>query len=372
MSKVLSRVALAALAGGSAVTPAVAENIKIVSWNMAPGLYEAVLERAVDIQALDAALEPDIIVLIEVAGINEVRFLAKSLGWPEWYAAISDGMRLTTQTSTAIETAVISKLPIEQVIEYDAKPDQRWHPVMTNSFPDGDIAIAVSEVELTSRGIAGVDPMAATDRGTIRVDIEGGLSVFPIHLKSNVNGVCFDARDAAKLLGDLGLQPIPELAAIQISGNAATAREDRLNATKRERVIAAIKTVADEAAKTRTVLLAGDFNTSFEDGKFGSTFNDCDLQPYSCSPAPFPAGMCVGDGFDDTFAILSGPLVGDTEWLVLTSGLGRTYDDDNFADKAIDHLAVTAADATRFTGAGKADKTFGSDHFPIFVELAAP
>jgi hypothetical protein len=339
---------------------------------MAPGLYEAIEDRTDDLVSLDQTLEPNVIVLIEVAGINEVRLLAESLGWPEWYAAVSDGMKLTTQTSTAIETAVISRLPIEQVIEYDTRPEQRWHPVITSAMPDGDPAVAVTEVELSSRGIAGVDPTAGTDRGTMRVDLEGGLSIFPVHLKSNINGVCFDARDAAGLLDDLGLAPLPELAAILSGGNADTAAEDGLNAKKRERVIAAIKQVADEAALTRIVVLAGDYNTSFEAGKVGSGFGDCPLQPYSCSPAPFPASMCQGDGFDDTFAILTGPLVGTTAWTVLTEDLGRTYDDDAFADRAIDHLAVPQSNAQAFTGVGKANDTFGSDHFPIFINYTVP
>ena len=344
-----------------------ANTVKIVSWNMAPGLYEAVLDRAADMRNLDTALSPDVIILIEVAGINEVRFLAQSLGWPTWYAAVSDGMKLSTQTSTAIETAVISKIPIEQVVEYDARPEGKWHPVMSSTRPEGDSAIPVTEVELSSRGIGGVAPMAGTDRGTMRVDLQGGLSVFPIHLKSNLNGVCFDARDAERLLRTLGLPALSALSTIQSSGDSAKAKEDALNAIKRERVIAAIKVVADEAALTRTVILAGDYNTSFEEGKAGASFKDCMLDPFSCTPAPFPSSACNGDGYDDTFAILTTPLVGSTKWTVLSECLGRTYDDTAFADKAIDHIAVPDAEKGHFSNLGKGNSTFGSDHFPIIV-----
>lgn len=74
-----------------------AEEIKIVSWNMAPGLFEAVEARADDVRTLDAALSPDVIVLIEVAGLNEVREIARQLAWPVWYAAVSDGITLQTK-----------------------------------------------------------------------------------------------------------------------------------------------------------------------------------------------------------------------------------------------------------------------------------
>jgi hypothetical protein len=68
-------------------------------------------------------------------------------------------MKLTTQTSTAIETAVISKVPITRVIEFDTRPD-KTHPVITAAFPQGNSAIPVSEETLDSRGISGVEATA--------------------------------------------------------------------------------------------------------------------------------------------------------------------------------------------------------------------
>ena len=116
----------------------------------------------------------------------------------------------------------------------------------------------------------------------MRVDLENGLTIFPIHLKSNANGVCFDTRDAADLLDSLDLPPLPTLADIQSIGNQDKAAEDLLNSVKRERVIAAIKKVADTAVQQgRTVLLAGDFSPSFEPGKVGTAIADCQVQPFS-------------------------------------------------------------------------------------------
>lgn len=52
---------------------------------------------------------------------------------------------------------------------------------------------------------------------------------------------------------------------------------------------------------------------------------------------------------------------------MLSKELGRTYDDDAFADKAIDHIAVPAVVSAKFTTATKSDETFGSDHFAVIT-----
>ena len=69
----------------------------------------------------------------------------------------------------------------------------------------------------------------------------------------------------------------------------------------------------------------------------------------------------------DTLAIRTGPIVEQRAWSLLTKDLPRTYDDPVFADRAIDHIAVPADQAERFSGIDRAPETFGSDHFPIFV-----
>ena len=55
---------------------------------MAPGLFEAVVDRRDDVRALNPTLQPDVLVLIEVAGLKEVREIATALGWPTWHAAV--------------------------------------------------------------------------------------------------------------------------------------------------------------------------------------------------------------------------------------------------------------------------------------------
>ena len=354
-------------AGVLCPTAVLAEPVKIVSWNMGPRLLEGLESRANDIEAMNEALAPDVVVLIEVAGLNEARRIAELLGWPDYFGAVTNWSTMINQVNFALETAVISKIPIERVVEFDASVDG-LHSAFSNSDPE-DAAVPVDEKLLSSTGISGVNPLARSDRGTMRVDLENGLTIYPVHLKSNRNDWCFRAESAVGELQDLGFEPPEGLADLFDNGFAKATDEHKLNAIKRERVLAATKVSADKAkAEGRIVVIAGDYNTALEPGKAGSAFADCTLANFSCAKAPFPAAACTGgDGFDDTLAILTAPLVADAQWSLLSKDLPRTYDDSAFADRAIDHIAVPADQAARFSTAERADEAFGSDHFPIFV-----
>ncbi|NEI19779.1 hypothetical protein GUK30_10175 [Rhizobium leguminosarum] len=346
-------------------TNAFAADIKIASWNVAASSYEKVLARASDYKAMADNLQPDVIVLIELTGRPDIKAIAEAIGWPTYYAAVSDGQLQGDEIHMSLEVGVLSKIPITSVIEYDPKPEAHTNLVFTNSAPDGDSSIPVKELPLKGIEKMGV---ATTDRGTLRVDLANGLTLFPVHLKSNSNDACFAASDAISGLKKLGLPPVPALQSVIDNGSDVKAKADKDNAFKRERVIAATKTVADQAVTdARTVLIAGDWNTSFEPGKFGQSLDDCQLAAFSCSKSPFPASACAGDGFDDTFAIMTVPLSGTQKWMMLTKDLGRTFKDTEFADKAIDHMTVPVAQAASFTAPKVAPDTYGSDHFPIFT-----
>ncbi|WP_429930416.1 hypothetical protein [Agrobacterium vitis] len=232
----------------------------------------------------------------------------------------------------------------------------------------GDASIPVKEVQLKGIDMMGV---AATDRGTLRVDFSNGLTIFPVYLKSNSNDACFAAGDTVANLKKLDLPALPALQEILDKGSEVKAKADKDNAFKRERVIAATKIIADMAANEgRTVLIAGDWNTSFEPGKVGQSFDDCQLAAFSCEKAPFPAEKCNGDGYDDTFAIMTVPLSGSQKWKIVTEQLGRTYTDTKFADKAIDHIAISDAKVAQFMMPEISPDSFGSDHFPISITWA--
>ncbi|AJC80158.1 endonuclease/exonuclease/phosphatase family protein [Rhizobium etli bv. phaseoli str. IE4803] len=358
------------LASGTLLaTQSLAADVKIVSWNVAASPHERLLARASDYKKMADTLSPDVIVLIELTGRSDVKAIADAIGWQTYYATVSDGQVQGDEIHMSLEVGVLSKIPITSVTEFDPKPEGHIHPVMTNSKPDGDTSIPVKEMPLKGIDMMG---LAATDRGTLRVDLANGLTVFPVHLKSNSNDACFAADDAIKALKKLGLPAVPALQTVLDNGSEVKAKADKDNAFKRERVIAATKTVADQAvADGRRVLIAGDWNTSFEPGKFGQSFDDCSLTAFSCAKAPFPASACTGDGFDDTFAIMTMPLVGSQKWTMLTKDLGRTFKDTEFADKAIDHITVPAAQAASFATPKVGPETFGSDHFPIFTVWTA-
>ncbi|MER8675297.1 hypothetical protein [Mesorhizobium sp. M0037] len=265
------------------------------------------LGRQADFAGLDAELSPDVVVMVEVIGRTGAEIVANHLGRSNYHVAGSDLSVPNTAAHEGLEVAVISKIPMIRVTEYDVKLDGRTHEVF-GSFG----GLQVAEELLTSSGLSQVQPTGGNDRGTLRVDLANGLTIFPVNLKSNINNACSDATDANRALENMAIDVPAKLTTAIAQGFARQVDADKRNAAERERVIAAVKVVADKAtAEGRTTIIAGDFNTSLEQGKAGSAFADCNLQPFECKKAPFPAAACVaGDGFDDTFAILTTPLIG--------------------------------------------------------------
>lgn len=191
-----------------------------------------------------------------------------------------------------------------------------------------------------------------TAKGTIRVDLAGGLSLFPVHLKSD-----------------------------RITKNSPNAiTKTRIsNAQKREVTIAAISRVAGKAVLSgRTTVILGDFNATFEPGKFGAELADCQLLDFPNKPMLFPLSACAGPGYDDTLGILEFGLIDSKKWIFLTRKLGQTWYGGyrtwlgasyNYGDFAIDHVAVPVEQSSQFGVATRADDLYGSDHWPIVFEV---
>jgi hypothetical protein len=228
------------------------------------------------------------------------------------------------------------------VIEYDARPDDKTVAV---TGPDG-FRSPVQEVRLTADGISGFGGgIWKYAKGTIRVDLTGGISLFPVHLKSD--------RITKKKPNDITKARLK-------------------NAQKREVTIAAIDRVAIKAIMGgRTAVILGDFNTSFEPGKFGAEVADCRLLDFPSKPMPFPPSACTGPGYDDTLGILEAGLVKNKHWTFLTRKLGRTWygASNKYGDFAIDHVAVPVEQSSRFSVATRATDRYGSDHRPIEFEV---
>lgn len=350
------------------VTAAVAET-RIVTWNAQAELGESIQERILDFGAFAQTVQPDVVVLIEMNGEAGVEAFADQLGWDNHYSITSNLGKLSGSVFSALEMAVISKMPIIRAIEHDANVDGT-HSVRRNGRALG---APIEEKKLSSHQIKGFgSPLHHTDRGTVRVDLLNGLSIFPVHLKSNRLSKCDLAEDALEMIEESGFELSAtlkqQLSEAYAKGSASVTIERKKNALKRERVMAAVARQASRAMirENRVPVILGDFNTAYEAGKVGFSIEDCELQAFSCNKQPFPASACTdGDGFDDTLGLLETGLVENTKWTVLSKELGRTYVDTVFSDAAIDHIAVPLAVADKFSRAEIVGQPFGSDHFPV-------
>jgi endonuclease/exonuclease/phosphatase family metal-dependent hydrolase len=321
-----------------------AQTLRIVVWNIENATESKISIQKADIQRLGNDLDPDVLVLQEVSG-GEIaaQAIAAALGWPDAYIAVSDFFPPNSKKPYfSQELAVISRVPIVSAIEFDARPDGNTVSVLL----PGGAKQPVSEKPLSADGISGFGGgISRYSKGTIRVDLEGGISLFPIHLKSD--------WIAAKSPGKI--------------------TETRVkNAKKREITIAAISREASKSVKDgRITVILGDFNTTFEPGKFGAEVADCQLQDFPRTPAPFPPSACSGPGYDDTLGILEAGLVEKQHWSFLTRKLGRTWfgASNRYGDFSIDHVAVPVEQSDLFGVAVRANERYGSDHWPIVFEM---
>lgn len=349
-----------------------AAELNIVTWNVKGQFLEYIEKNRVsDFAAFDKALKPDILVLTEVAGESEAKFIAKSLGWQKYYGAVSNLGTVRDAVYQGLEFAVISKIPISSVTEYDVTPDG-----VINIFSNDKSYIPkpVTEQKPNTDGVPFIQQTGGRDRVTLRVDLNNNMTILPVHLKSNRNYHCADVGTAYKYLEKNKIE-IPDLLRTRYhNGFEAATNKHLKNAEERERTIAAVALIGDLIIKDgRIVLIAGDFNTGYEIAKAGDRLDyDCKLENFTCEKGPFLKGACKGDGFDDTLSILENGLkradgTRTSKWQVLSKKLESTYDDEAYANVAIDHIAVPSKIASEFTNAKAYNDFFGSDHKPVFT-----
>lgn len=352
--------------------PASAQNkLRIVSWNMKGTLTEGIIKRADELRRFIAETKPDVLVLIEVAGLEEAKAFASFTGWTDYQLVVSDFNVAEDNALFALEVAVISRVKIEAVTEFDAPEKDGTQP----PFGAGTMAAnlpQITEQKLENTVLSALGRFTRGDRGTLRVDLDHNLTIFPVHLKSSFNGSCLKIDEGRRTIRSQDNELAQRLGGYFDKGFRAATEEHLDNARKRERMLAAVLLEANKAAENRKVLIAGDYNTSFEKGKWGKRIDsDCDLKDFSCQDAPFPAEACDGntDGFDDTLSIPVLQIAGPRKWEFLTRDLGRTYASEAFADKAIDHMLVPKDQESLFSVATRAGETFGSDHYAVITEL---
>jgi endonuclease/exonuclease/phosphatase family metal-dependent hydrolase len=350
------------------------EALRIVSWNMRATLHESMKTRHADFARLNEQLRPDVLILIEVAGAEEAKSAAEALGWTDYQAVVSAWNLAENSAFQALEVAVISKKKILSAVEFDA-PEADGVAAAFGAGALANALPAISERPLTNTLL---QPSARSRRATAARSAStwtSGLTIFPVHLKSNSNSACAEVDDARSTIRTQDRDVAAKLDSYFNEGFRKATDEHLENARKRERMMAAVLNEANQVPAERAVLIAGDFNTAFEENKFGVKLDvDCRLRDYNCKNAPFPRGACStgndGDGFDDTLSILERGLIGGKTWTFLTRSLGRTYRNREFADLAIDHMAVPADQVALFTAASKSDpESFSSDHFAVATEF---
>ncbi|MCF7993383.1 MAG: endonuclease/exonuclease/phosphatase family protein [Chromatiaceae bacterium] len=206
-----------------ALTPALADGLRLMTWNVEGGEQPPNVIAGRVAQALAEVGAVDVLVLQEVVAEEQVRAAAEAGGFAHWAMSdFSPPMRITDAWWKSLEVAILSRVPIESAAEWDLtgrKPTGDGHPPRSS-------AAGVPSRELRVDVDTG-DP--APSRGFLRADLENGLSVYAVHWKSS-------------------------------RGEDCTA-DDRENARRRE--VQAAGLAADAAgvlAAGRSLVVAGDFN----------------------------------------------------------------------------------------------------------------
>ncbi|MEM0936033.1 MAG: endonuclease/exonuclease/phosphatase family protein [Pseudomonadota bacterium] len=329
----------AALAVALLTGPAAAD-LRVATWNV-DGVQktpEALAENA-QVMLGDVG-RLDILVIQEVINSDQVAAVAEATGLRHW--AISDfspPVSITGFAFRSLEVAVLSRVPIEQAVEWDTTG---WEVSGDGHPPRVSNPNAMAEELPPPISLTGPRPA----RGFLRTTLADGLIVYAVHWTSSRGEVCETA--------DLENATLREL---QAEGLVVDARP-----------------LLDAGL---SILVAGDFNV----GALGSGLHpgmnlDEDCRPVngSCERVCGPEAL---DGYDDSVALLQQL---DRSAELLSDGLGDTFIADDAADGALDHILVAGPLAATFERAATVQtqdiEYAGSDRVPVFARstavLAAP
>ena len=314
--------------------PTAAQDVRLATWNIA-GPERDAGALAQSAEDLLAAVGPvDVLVLQEVISDEQVQAVAQALGHQHWVISdFSPPPSVTGSPFGSLEVAVTSALPIEGAGE--------WDP--TGRAANGDDFVPRPSSELIpTQELAVPRPVGdlGLDRGFLRVDLAGGLSVYAVHWKSSRGQSCNAA--------DLGF---------------ARQREAQADGLVRD--------AAALLAQARTVVVAGDFNIQAP----GRVLRVGTMPTVDCEPTGSCEGVCgTGglDGYDDSIATLLDELENAR---LLSGDLPETYLAQSFPGGAIDHILVAGPLAAEFSEAEVPDAQgtafAGSDHRPVVVLLTS-
>jgi endonuclease/exonuclease/phosphatase family metal-dependent hydrolase len=373
-------------------TFALADSLRIATWNMGVAWDSPVEERAAKITAAGAVINADIYVLQEITSFNTVKQIARLLGRADASIAVSDFSGPSDNVYFDLEVAVVSAIPIKSVTEYQfAFQSNDVGPLVTSGVVTNRDTLRVPDVVLGELSKPTQKNLKRQSRGVLRVELTNGLIIYAVHAKSEFSGFCSKLSDVGKLLKDIkksvsdsrhvsdiqkkilesARDSMTELQELEgkhhISGNWAA------NAEKREALLgAAASLIAHDATDSaKTIMILGDFNIPLKDDpRVGSNLKE-DCNPTRSCTEKIEDSSCSGrDGLDDSHAILSAGIVDGLQMRSLTDNLTETL--QGTFSSAIDHIYVVGANALKFGKASTQTDTegnaFGSDHLPVFVD----
>lgn len=189
MKKVLA--GLLCTAAAALASPAAA-NLVFATWNIDGGEKTPTALRA-HAEGIRADLgRIDVLAVQEVVSEDQVQAVAEGLGLDHW--AISDfspPVEITGKWYESLEVGVLSALPIASAAEWD----------LTGRKPNGDVypprlsSVSVASEELPLDLDLDLElEKNVPSRGFLRVDLEGGWSIFAVHWKSS-RGESWNAED---------------------------------------------------------------------------------------------------------------------------------------------------------------------------------
>lgn len=394
----MRRVILVSLVSLCLVAPARA--FTLVTWNAEQASVEAVTRRETTLAKLGETLRannagalPDVLVLQEITSWAAAARIARALGYANATLAVSDSGNDREIWPFALEVAVVSTRSVVKVTSYQSRADERFPPFRV-VLPSGEVTFGQVEGVKVPPDVA-LREKETIPRAILRVELEGGIVVYGVHLNSSGLGFCRlddavkgakDLQEKAEALGlDADAKAIEKaiksvrtgMKAARDPGIEATKQEALRRARSREAAAGAIALLARQDLDAgKSVFVAGDFNTPLQEVcKTGEKLSE-DAEPLMGCGTKLEASACRGkDGFDDTYAVLTKGLVADMRFRVLTEGIGRTYAKGDFVDSPIDNVLVVGPLLTGSFSAMKIkgpenDPTFGSDHFPVVVRSA--
>jgi len=304
-----------ALAISFAATATSAAEIRIATWNVHEGMsVEHLASRSDDFRRAGLAIKPDVLLVQEVTSLKVVEAVRDRLGLKGYHCACSDFAPDDRPDFAFLEVGIISRYPLDEVIEFDATPDS------------GSKSEAPFEMPITPLVKRGIYRPVGDVRGFLWARIDQlKLTVAVLHLKS--------------------------------SRGANSGPDDFDNALKREFIAAAVATGVVEDRDIwpdYSCIVGGDINVGHSD----LSKNGAKLHVDDDTPGP------NRDGYDDTHALFRGGIISGLKMHNLVGHLTRpTF--PSFPSTPIDNLYVTGPGEKRFSPATIMDETFGSDHCPV-------